>query len=207
MIVYLIITIIFISIITFLLNLYMILVTKNVIIKDKSKIQTDAIVVLGSSIIDNRPGAILKDRLDEMIELYKLRQVVVLLSGDGIEADIMADYAIKNGVNENDILKDYKGLSTYDTISNAKKMGLNNVVISTQKYHLYRAMYIAKSLDINATGVSATKNEYVNQTKRDFREFFARIKDFFKAIIKPDPVYLGEVIPIKGNGDRTNDNE
>jgi vancomycin permeability regulator SanA len=47
----------------------------------------------------------------------------------------------------------------------------------------------------------------MNQTKRDIREIAARIKDFLKCLIKPEPTYLGEVIPIKGNGDRTDDNK
>ena len=39
----------------------------------------------------------------------------------------------------------------------------------------------------------------------EFREYFARAKDFIWTIFKPEPTYLGETIPISGNGDLTND--
>ena len=81
---------------------------------------------------------------------------------------------------------------------------VNKIVIVTQKYHLYRSLYIAKKLDIDAYGISSVDNEYSGQTKRDMREFLARIKDFFKCIIKPESKYLGEVYNINGNGDKTN---
>ena len=54
-------------------------------------------------------------------------------------------------------------------------------------------------------GVSASKQQYAKQLKRDIREMAAIIKDFFKCIIKPSSTYLGETIPIKGDGNRTND--
>ena len=72
-----------------------------------------------------------------------------------------------------------------------------------QKYHLYRAIYIGNHLDLEVYGIAADKNIYQSQEKRDAREFLARIKDFFKCIIKPQSTYLGEVHSIKGNGINT----
>ena len=118
----------------------------------------------------------------------------------------MKDYLKDNGIPSEDIFMDHAGLSTYDSIFRAKSIfETKNIIIVTQKYHLYRALYIAKSLNIKAVGVSADKRRYFGQTKRDIREIIARLKDFIKCIIKPNPTYLGNQISIKGNGDITND--
>ncbi len=74
------------------------------------------------------------------------------------------------------------------------------VLVVTQKYHLYRALYIAKRLGLEARGVDADLNRYGGQTLRDVREVAARCKDFFGCIFKPEPTFLGEVLPISGDG-------
>jgi len=75
----------------------------------------------------------------------------------------------------------------------------------TQKYHIYRALYIADKLGLEAYGVASDPRRYAGQNIRDLREIAARVKDYFTVIIKPTPTYLGETIPINGNGDLTND--
>ena len=203
-------------IIILIINLYVILSTKNRIIKINSikAEKYDCIVVLGAGIRNNKPSPMLEDRLLTAIELYKNKIAPkILVSGDHEykdydEVNVMKSYLIENGIPSEDIFMDHAGISSYDSIYRTKIIfKANKVIIVTQKYHLYRSLYIAKSIDLNAYGVSATKREYINQAKRDFREIAARIKDFFKCLIKPEPTYLGEVIPIIGNGDRTNDNE
>jgi len=79
------------------------------------------------------------------------------------------------------------------------------IIIVTQDYHLYRALYIAEKLGLDAYGVSSDYRTYIGQEYRDLREILARVKDFFYVIIKPKPTFLGEVIPVYGNGDLTND--
>jgi len=72
---------------------------------------------------------------------------------------------------------------------------------------LYRALYIAEKLDINAYGVNSDSRKYSGQTFRELREILARNKDFINCIIKPKPTYLGELIPVSGDGDITNDKQ
>ena len=78
-------------------------------------------------------------------------------------------------------------------------------MIITQKYHLFRALYIAEQLGIEAYGVGADPRKYVGALYRELREILARNKDFIKCLFKPEPTYLGETIPVSGNGDTTND--
>lgn len=207
--------ILFFTIILVLINLYVVLAThKRVILLDDIKDQDyDCIIILGAGIRQNKPSPMLEDRLLTAIELYNSGiSKKILVSGDHEnydydEVNVMKNYLKENGIPSEDIFMDHAGLSTYDSIYRAKKIfKANKVIVVTQKYHLYRSLYIAKSIDLNAYGVSATKRQYTNQTKRDFREIAARIKDFIKCLIKPESTYLGEVIPIKGNGDKTNDN-
>ena len=77
------------------------------------------------------------------------------------------------------------------------------MVIGTQEYHLYRAIYIAEQLGLEAYGVSADLRTYRGQTKRDVREVLARCKDYAMCLFKPEPTYLGDTIPVSGNGDAT----
>ena len=101
---------------------------------------------------------------------------------------------------------DHAGFSTYESIYRAKEIfGAEKIIIVTQEYHLYRALYIAEKLGIEAYGVSADYRTYSGQIKRDVREVLARFKDFVTVLIKPEPTYLGETIPISGDGNITND--
>lgn len=197
-----------------LINSYVILSTRKKFMNadEINKDIYDCILVLGAGIKKNNPSPMLEDRLKTAIELYE-RGIApkILVSGDHEnynydEVNVMKNYLIENGIPSSDIFMDHAGLSTYDSIYRAKKIFKSNkIIIVTQKYHIYRSIYIAKSLNIKALGVPANKREYYGQTKRDIREIAARIKDFFKCIIRPNSTYLGEVIPISGDGDVTND--
>ena len=120
----------------------------------------------------------------------------------------IANYAIEKGIPSENIFMDHAGFSTYDSIYRAKDIfQAKKVIIVTQKYHLYRALYIANKLGLEAYGVGADPRKYVGATYRETREILARDKDFVKCIFKPNPTYLGDTIPVSGNGDVTNDNE
>ena len=101
---------------------------------------------------------------------------------------------------------DHAGFSTYESIYRAKEIfQADKILIVTQEYHLYRALYIANQLGVEAYGVSSDYHTYVGQFMRDFREMLARAKDCATCIFKPKPTYLGDAIPIFGDGNLTND--
>ena len=102
---------------------------------------------------------------------------------------------------------DHAGFSTYESIYRARDIfQADKIIIVSQEYHLYRALYIAEKLGLEAYGVPSNPREYVGQGRRDIREVLARVKDFFNVMIEPEPTYLGDIIPVSGNGDKTNDN-
>lgn len=172
----------------------------------------DCAVILGAGVRDGKPTPMLRDRLLVGIDLYKSGAVKKLImsgdhgSTDYDEVNIMKSFAVERGVPDEDIFMDHAGFSTYETIYRAKEIfEADNIIIVSQKYHLYRGLYIAEMLGVKAAGVSADLDTYRGQTKRDLREILARDKDFFKCIFKPKPTYLGDKIPVSGNGNLTND--
>ncbi len=173
----------------------------------------DCIVILGCKVKeDGQPSDMLRDRLQRGIELYRLGAAPkIIMSGDHgrknyNEVGTMKQYAVEAGVPSSDVFMDHAGFSTYETVYRAKEIfGAKRVIIVTQKYHLYRALYIAKSLGLDAVGVDSDLETYRGQLKRDVREVLARCKDFATSIIKPKPTYLGEAVPVSGDGDITND--
>lgn len=175
--------------------------------------QYDCIIVLGCGIhSDGSPSPMLADRLTRAIELYNMEVAPkIIMSGDHgrtnyNEVNVMREYALERGVAKEDIFMDNAGFSTYESMYRAKEIFCaENAIIVTQEYHLYRAVYIANELGINAIGINADYSEYAGQNFRDVRELAARSKDFLTCIFKPEPTYLGDSIPVSGDGTVTCD--
>lgn len=196
-------------------NLIMYFSVKNSIIPidEIDSSGADCILVLGAGVRDDgSPSNMLEDRLKIGIELYNNgASDKLLMSGDHgsenyNEVGCMKNYALDCGVSEDNIFLDHAGFSTYESIYRAKEIfGAENIIIVTQEYHLYRALYIAEALNINAIGVSADLRTYIGQSVRETREIAARAKDYVYTIIKPAPTYLGEKISLEASGTVTDD--
>ena len=213
----LIIFVIVIGALAFGINFYVKSSVKSQIITEKEAenlSDVDCILILGAGVWGDKPSPMLEDRLLEGINLYNNNvSEKIIMSGDHgkedyDEVNIMKEYAIQKGIPSENIFMDHAGFSTYESIYRAKEIfGAKKMVIVTQKYHLYRALYIANKLGVEACGVNSDPRKYVGETSREIREILARDKDFVKCIFKPKPTYLGESIPVSGNGDITNDSK
>ena len=176
------------------LNGYVKITTKNQIkniAELKNITDIDCILVLGAKVKNDAPSAMLSDRLDTAIQLYQEDIAPkIIMSGDHgqknyDEVNVMKQVAIDNDIPSADIFMDHAGFSTYDSIYRAKEIfQAQKVVIVTQKYHLYRALYIANQLGLKAYGVAADTRTYAGQSYRELREILARDKDFVKSIFK-----------------------
>lgn len=181
--------------------------------EDAAKLtEVDCILVLGCWVDNGTPSLMLGDRLEKGVELYHNGSAPkLLMSGDHgqkdyDEVDAMKRYALEQGVPSKDVFMDHAGFSTYESVYRAKAVfGADKILIVTQEYHLPRALYIARELGVEAYGVAAKEVNYGGQTMRDFREVLARVKDVGYCILKPEPTFLGETIPISGNGEQTHD--
>jgi len=201
-----------IIVILFSINYLVIWSTSNQIVNINTTFKDiDCIVVLGAGIRGGKPSPMLQDRLDVAIALYNQGIKKILVSGDHQyddynEVTIMKNYLIENEIPSEDIFIDHYGISTYDSIYRLRPIfSINKVVLVSQNYHLYRSLFIANQLGYEAYGIAPQDINYSGQSKRDFREFFARIKDVLKTLIKPSSKYLGQVYHIEGNGDNTNE--
>lgn len=186
----------------------------RIITVDKTaSLDADCILILGAGVWDDgRPSYMLEDRLLQGIQLYENgASDRLLMSGDHgskeyDEVNVMKQFAIDRDIISEHIFMDHAGFSTYESLYRARDIfKAEKIIIVTQKYHLYRALYIAEKLGLEAYGVASDPRQYSGQEIRDLREVLARVKDFFNVIIEPKPTFLGESIPVSGNGDLTND--
>ncbi len=200
-----------------LTNIHIINSQKNKIydVNSISEIQEeyDCIIVLGAGVRpDGTPSDMLLDRLKTGVLAYNSGvSSKIIMSGDHgrkdyDEVNTMKNYALNNGIASVDVFMDHAGFSTYDSMYRARDIfDVKKAVVVTQKYHLYRALYLAESMGIDCIGLSADLNKYRNQESRELREIVARSKDFLSSIFKPKPKYLGDKISVFGDGNVTND--
>ncbi len=169
-------------------------------------------IVLGARVYaDGKPYPMLADRLEVGIRLYKLGKVdKLLLSGDHgqttyDEVNVMLDYVVARGIPEEDVFTDHAGFDTYDTMYRARDVfQVETAIIVTQGFHLSRAVYTARTLGLEATGVASDLRPYFNETRNATREMLARVKAILDLhITHPRPKYLGVAIPITGDGRAT----
>jgi SanA protein len=188
-------------------------VRDNIITVDEAALlDADCILILGAGVWGNGPSPMLEDRLLQGIELYENgASDRLLMSGDHSrkeydEVNVMKQFAVDRGILSGHIFMDHAGFSTYESLYRARDVfEADKIVIVTQRYHLYRALYIAEKLGLKAYGVASDPRQYVGQEIRNLRESLARVKDFFMVIFEPEPTYLGDLIPISRDGDLTND--
>lgn len=171
-------------------------------------LDADCVLVLGALVRDNGElSGILEDRMITGIGAYEGGAADrMLLSGDHgrveyDEVNAMRRYAIGQGVPNRAIFMDHAGFSTYESLYRARDVfGVKKLVIVTQRYHLYRALYIADKLGMEAYGVASDLRAYGGRMRFEIREIAARGKDFFMTIFQPKPTYLGEPISLAGDG-------
>lgn len=191
---------------TLFINIHMINSTKNQIVdlEEINEIKDiDAIIVLGCRIHENSiPSLMLANRLERGIDVYDKLKIPIILSGDNTrddynEVSVMNEY-VKTSIPEEDIILDNAGISTYDSVYRAKYLfNAKKVVIVTQKFHIYRALYLANKLDLEAIGVVANDipQKFI-MFKNEVREILSRDKNYIKALIKPKSKYLEKSISI-----------
>lgn len=166
-------------------------------------------VVPGARIYgDGRLSAYLSDRVDGAIELYRAGKIrKILMSGDNSdryydESTAMRNYAIDRGVPEDDVLRDFAGLRTLDTIWRARDLWCQDeFVIITQTFHQPRALYLARALGISAQGFCCDRDDYdfFVAARLTLRECFARVGAWFDInVLHTRPRHLGTIEPLSG---------
>lgn len=197
----------------FACDIYISVAPEKNITSAKGVSDADCIIVLGAAV--NPDGSLshaLRSRLETALVLYDDGAASkILVSGDNgqknyNEVEAMKKYLLGRGIPEENIFMDHAGFDTYSSIYRAKEVFcVQKPVIVSQHEHLLRAVYFADRLGLDAKGVACTDYIGGEATYQRIREYGAR----FKAIIVCDmlhmkPKYLGEKIPITGDGRATN---
>ncbi len=197
-----------------IINFFVVEIGERYEIDLNTNVEVDAVIVLGARVYDNgNVSPILRDRLIIGVEaIDKGISNRILLSGDHgskdyDEVNSMREYVESLGISSDRIFMDHAGFSTYETMYRAKKIfQIESAIIVTQNYHLKRAVFNARMMGIEAYGIPSDRYVYAGSAYRETREKIARVKDFFyAAVFKPKPTYLGDSIPIWGDGRDTQD--
>ena len=177
-----------------LINLNVYYQSSDLIISEINDLKkADAVLILGASVKSGRMSDVLKDRTDTALEIYGEKTDKILISGDNSsdyydEVSVVEDYLLDKGVDKDDLILDYFGLDTYDSLYRAKNVfGVNSLIITTQDFHLKRALYIAKALGLEAYGFPADKHIYKDMIHNAVREKIANVKAFFDILLKVKP--------------------
>jgi SanA protein len=172
--------------------------------------ETTVALVLGARVYPSgRLSAMLEDRVRSAVDLYHAGKVKkLLMSGDNSErtydeVTAMRKFAIGLGVPSDDVVRDFAGFRTYDSLYRAKELwDIDRAIIVTQRFHLPRAIYIARRLGIDAWGYVADRREYAESSARRvrLREVLGRALAFLDIkILKPKPYFLGPKESLSGD--------
>lgn len=192
-------------------NAYVLVKVRSYIVQKGDVSKTDVGIVLGARVYPSgRLSPMLEDRVNTMLVLYEGGLIdKILVSGDHgqreyDEVNTIKQYLLEKGVSADDLFLDHAGFDTYDSMYRAKVVfDVDSAVIVTQSFHLPRAVYIARALGIDAVGVSADMRPYRGILYNKAREIPSRTKAFVDLIFGAMPTFLGEKIPIAGDGRRS----
>ncbi len=185
---------------------------------EKTDFRPDAILVLGAGLRDDgTPSDMLQDRLLTALRLYEAGVAEkIIVSGDHgregyDEVGAMKDYLKARGVPGERIYMDHAGFSTYDSLYRAGAIfGAKSLILVTQSYHAYRALYDGRRLGVDCRAVAAPilstdTSRYAKGTLYQIRETIACCKDFIWCLFRVEPAVLGDPVSLEASGDLTND--
>ena len=161
------------------------------------------VIVPGAAVLRSGAlSAVFLDRANAAIVLYQTGKAnKILVSGDNStvehnEVDPARKYLLSQGIPEEDIYLDHAGFDTYSTMYRAHEVfGVTSAIVATQTFHLPRALFIGRSLGIDAVGYRADNVHLL--ARNEVRESLARIKAVGEVVIHRDPKFLGDRIYIE----------
>jgi SanA protein len=141
--------------------------------------RADAALVLGAGVWSGgRSTPALRERLLAGAELMRAGRVPrLVLSGGPEEVAVMRTELLDLGLDPQTLVSDPAGMSTLASVHNAAaRLGLRSVTVVTQRFHIARALWLARSRGLRAHGLVA--DGLVPYAPRDggAREILARAK-------------------------------
>lgn len=162
-------------------------------------------LVLGTApLVHGHKNPFFERRMDAAAALYQAHKIEkILVSGDNSRADYdeptaMRDALKGRGVPEGDIVLDYAGFHTLDSIVRARNVfGVDRCTIVTDDFHLPRALYIAEDAGIDAVGYQTAPLPRSAFQWTYLREVSARSMTWLDLkVFHEQPKFLGPQIPV-----------
>jgi vancomycin permeability regulator SanA len=156
-------------------------------------------MVLGAAVDGaGHPSPFLAERIAVAVRLYQQGRVrALLMSGDNSrvtydEVGAMAAEAARQGVPGSAIVQDHAGFDTYSSCYRARSVwGLTRIVVVTQPFHLTRAVWLCRSLGLDAEG-AGTANDDTDATWYGWaRELPALDKSIVDVWLRRTPTFPG----------------
>jgi len=159
-------------------------------------------VLLGTSPYtrEGHENKLFRHRILAAAELYRAGKVQhLLLSGANPDKTYdeparMFDALREAGVPAEAMTRDNAGFRTLDSVVRAQKVfGLEGFTVISQRFHLYRAVFIANHYGLDVVGYSRPEEDSRQQLRTEAREFLARCKAVLDLyVLFVDPKELGE---------------
>lgn len=176
----------------------------------------DTALVLGTSTLtrSGEPNPQFRGRIQAAAQLYQVGKIKhIIVSGANPDSTYnepraMRRELLKAGVPSQAIIMDFAGFRTFDSVARAQAVfGLDRITIVTQRYHAYRAVFVAKKLHMMVAAYAAPGEEPSLATRTMLREFFARVKAVLDIyVLRTEPKFLGAPQPVD-SGNSTNDSD
>lgn len=161
--------------------------------------EPECVLVLGAGVEPNgTPSSVLHDRLEEALALHRSGRAGRILvsggprSGRYDEPNTMRAWLEARGVPPDRITMDHAGADTYSSMWRARNVfGVSRVVVVTQRFHLPRALWLARSLGMEAEGAAADRRVYRDAFWFEVREAISRTKAFADVVVRRRPALEG----------------
>lgn len=180
---------------------------KDRIFEDVSNLEpANVALVLGcaSTLGDGRENLYFKHRIEATTRLWEAGKIQhILVSGDNSRPDYdepsdMKAALVAAGLPADRIHRDYAGFRTLDSVVRARDVfQQTEFIIVSQRFHLERALYLAKELGVDAYGYPARDVGGTSGRKTQFREELARVKAVLDMkILNTQPKYRGAPVAL-----------
>lgn len=159
---------------------------------ERSDESADAAVVLGAAAWGDQPSPVYRERLNEALILYQTGRVRRIIFTGGTpkpgyltEAEVGRKFALAHGIPAKAILLDTESRSTWQNLTNAKKLvtaaKLDTVLVVSDPLHMRRAMRMATDIGLHAKPAPTTSSRY--QSWRYWSNFLWRETSLYLAYI------------------------
>ena len=154
----------------------------------------EAALVLGAAPIgpEGGPNRYFEYRLDAAALLWRAGKVrLLLLSGAPGEPEAMRAGLVARGVPEAALRLDDGGLRTRDSLQRARSLfGQTRLIVVSQRFHLARALYLARAGGLDAWGLEARDVDRAYSIVTELRRYPSALRAYWDVWLERLPLQV-----------------